>query len=130
MTIRTLPAGRRVLVVDDEKAIRDLVIMRLEIAGFATSAASDGLSALARIRDFKPHAMILDINMPLLDGFGLMARMGKDQLSTIPTLVLTARGQVDDVKRAITLGARDYLSKPFRDDHLLARMARLCRLDH
>lgn len=127
MTIRTLPAGRRVLVVDDEKAIRDLVTMRLEIAGFVTSAASDGLSALARIRDFKPHAMILDINMPMLDGFGLMARMGKDQLSTIPTLVLTARGQVEDVKRAITLGARDYLSKPFRDDHLLARMARLLR---
>lgn len=127
MTIRTLPTGRRVLVVDDEKAIRDLVTMRLEIAGFATSAASDGLSALARIRDFKPHAMILDINMPMLDGFGLMARMGKDQLSTIPTLVLTARGQVEDVKRAITLGARDYLSKPFRDDHLLARMARLLR---
>lgn len=127
MTIRTLPAGRRILVVDDEKAIRDLVTMRLEIAGFVTSAASDGLSALARIRDFKPHAMILDINMPLMDGFGLMARMGKDQLATLPTLVLTARGQAEDVKRAITLGARDYLSKPFKDDHLLARMARLLR---
>jgi DNA-binding response OmpR family regulator len=71
--------------------------------------------------------MILDINMPLMDGFSVMAQLGRDRLQALPTLVLTARHQAEDVKRAIELGARDYLAKPFAEARLLQRVARLFR---
>jgi DNA-binding response OmpR family regulator len=117
----------RVLIVDDDKSIADLIGMRLGVQGFETRCAHDGLIALARVRDFRPHAMILDINMPMMDGFGLMARLGAEKLAKLPTLVLTARHRAEDVKQAISLGARDYLAKPFGDAQLLSRVARLLR---
>jgi DNA-binding response OmpR family regulator len=70
--------------------------------------------------------MVLDINMPGLDGFGVL-RCLKTKGSMVPTLVLTARNQSSDVREAVALGARDFLAKPFKDQQLLARVARLLR---
>jgi len=69
---------------------------------------------------------VLDINMPRLDGFGLLRKMRQEGLN-VPTMVLTARNQPDDVRQAITLGARDFLAKPFKDEQLLQRVGRLLR---
>ena len=70
--------------------------------------------------------MVLDINMPMLDGFGVLEYMRAQSLTEkTPTLVLTARNSPEDVTRAIRLGARDYLSKPFKDEQLIARVGRL-----
>jgi len=118
---------KRVLVVDDDRAIGELICSRLAVLGFDTRQADDGLAAMARVKDFRPHAMILDINMPLMDGFSVMAQLGQARMKTLPTLVLTARHQAEDVKRAIELGARDYLAKPFEETRLLQRVARLFR---
>jgi len=118
--------GRRILVVDDEPHLLELITTRLSIAGYDTSAARDGREALARLADFQPEAMVLDINMPFIDGFEVLARMRAQGLGDrTPTMVLTARNNAADVAAAIELGAKDYLSKPFRDDQLLARVARL-----
>lgn len=114
----------RLLVVDDDPMMLELLVTRLELAGYAVSTARDGLEALRRVHKCRPQALILDINMPRLDGFGVLEQLNT---SRWPVLVLTARNQTQDVQRAISLGARDFLSKPFKDNQLLLRVARLLR---
>lgn len=117
---------RRVLVVEDDAFLLELITTRLEIAGFDTRSARDGSQALQRLAEFRPEAMVLDINMPVLDGFGVLMHMQAQGLTEkTPTMVLTARNSPEDVSKAIKLGARDYLSKPFKDEQLIARVGRL-----
>ena len=116
----------RVLVVEDDPIILDLITTRLDIAGYDTYFARDGFEGLKRLHELRPAAMVLDLNMPRLDGFGLLRKMRLEGLNT-PTMVLTARNQPDDVRQAITMGARDFLAKPFKDEQLLQRVGRLLR---
>lgn len=116
----------RVLVVDDDANVRDLIRVRLDQAGYDVHTARTGIEAIGRIGELNPGAMVLDINMPEMDGFGVLAAMQQKQVS-LPVLVLTARHAGDDVRRAIGLGAKDYLTKPFNEAQLLARVARLMR---
>lgn len=117
---------RRVLVVEDDTFLLELITTRLEIAGFDTRSARDGSLALQRLTEFRPEAMVLDINMPVLDGFGVLNHMrAQGLIEKTPTMVLTARNSPEDVSKAIKLGARDYLSKPFKDEQLIARVGRL-----
>jgi DNA-binding response OmpR family regulator len=117
----------RILVVDDDEAIRELLSMRLGVLGYTVQVAKDGAAALDRINDFKPDAMIVDISMPRLDGFGFLERLGVERVRQIPTLMLTARHAQADVRRAVELGARDFLAKPFDEHQLFRRVARLMR---
>ncbi len=119
--------NKKVLVVEDDAATRELVRLRLEVAGMQVGWAEDGQQAMSALRNFQPQLMVLDINMPVVDGFGLMSYLGRDGMAELPTLVLTARHRAEDVKRAIAMGARDCLAKPFDSHHLLMRMARLVR---
>ncbi len=121
-----MPGRARVLVVDDDSNVRDLIRVRLDAAGYDVHTARTGLEAIDRIGELSPSAMVLDINMPQMDGFGVLAAMKKEGKS-LPVLVLTARHAGDDVRRAIDLGAKDYLTKPFNELQLLARVARLMR---
>ena len=117
---------RRVLVVDDDPFLLELIMTRLVIAEYNVRGARDGREALQRITEFRPEAMVLDINMPILDGFGVLASMRAQGLTDKTlTMVLTARNNAEDVTKAIQLGAKDYLSKPFKDDQLLQRVGRL-----
>jgi DNA-binding response OmpR family regulator len=119
---------RRILVAEDDQGIRELIRARLTTAGYDTHTAHNGREALHRLRDLKPDGLILDINMPEVDGFGVLEALKTDEaLKYIPVLVLTARHGADDVKRAVGLGAKDFLSKPFNDGQLMARVARLLR---
>src|SRR5947209_1670389 len=95
---------RRVMTVDDDSAILELISTRLTLAGYDVFSARDGQEALARIQGIRPHAMVLDLNMPGLDGFGVLQRLGKAGTARVPTLVLTARHDTADVRRAIALG--------------------------
>ena len=118
----------RILVVDDDPAILELLTTRLLLAGFEVSSARDGSQALASIAEARPSAMVLDINMPVMDGFGVLKRLKEqDLLATLPTMVLTARHQKEDVVEAIKLGAKDYMAKPFDDQIFLQRISRLLR---
>ena len=116
----------RILIVEDDPIILDLITTRLDIAGYDTYFARDGFEGLSRLHELRPSALVLDLNMPRLDGFGLLRKMKLEGLNT-PTMVLTARNQPDDVQQAIVLGARDFLAKPFKDEQLLQRVGRLLR---
>lgn len=118
---------RRVLVVDDDRAILELVATRLTLAGYDVFSARDGREAVERVRALRPHAMVLDLNMPEVDGFGVLERLGPSTTASLPILVLTARHSSKDVQRAIALGARDYVAKPLKEGQLLLRVARLFR---
>ena len=121
-------AEQRILVVEDEPFVLELISTRLQIAGYIVSSARDGARAIQCLGETVPDAMVLDINMPGLDGFGVLEQMrAVPRWSQIPTMVLTARNRSEDVQRAMSLGARDYLTKPFEDAQLLRRVARLLR---
>jgi DNA-binding response OmpR family regulator len=117
----------RILVVDDDSAILELVRTRLTLAGYVVLAARDGREAIARLSERRYDAMVLDLNMPGVDGFQVLDQMKTLEFPAPPTLVLTARHDAADVTRAVQLGARDYLAKPFQDRQLLMRVARLFR---
>lgn len=121
-----MQAKPRILVAEDDAGIRDIIRTRLEMAGYDTHTARTGVEALRRIRELHPQGLLLDINMPEMDGFGVLSA-----LKTVPrapaVLMLTARHAPDDVRRAVQLGAKDYLTKPFNEIQLLARVARLLR---
>lgn len=121
--------GRRILVAEDDPDVRELLVTRLSIAGYAVTTARDGAEALSLMRDVSPAAVILDLNMPRMDGFEVLSAMQLDpRAAKLPVMVLTARNSPGDVKRVLELGARDYLSKPFSDQQMLARVSRLLRV--
>jgi len=116
------------LVADDDALVRELILTRLRLAGYQPYGARDGRDALARLRELKPQGLILDINMPEVDGFGVLGALRERGMTpALPVLVLTARHAADDVRKAIQLGAKDYLAKPFTQDQLMARVGRLLR---
>ena len=127
MTPTGEPQHRRILVVDDDRAIPELVSTALTLAGHHVFTARDGRAALQRIATLPMHAMVLDLNMPILDGFGVLEALAGQGMKPPPTLVLTARNQTSDVQKALQLGASDYLAKPFQTNQLLARVKRLLR---
>jgi DNA-binding response OmpR family regulator len=122
-----VPTKSRILVAEDDAGVRDLIRTRLDTAGYEVQTAHNGVEALDWIRGVHFDAVILDINMPEMDGFEVLAAMGSVSSVRIPVLVLTARHAAADVQRAISLGAKDYLAKPFNEVQLQARVARLLR---
>jgi len=118
----------RLLIADDDELLLELLTTRLELAGYVTYAARDGLQALRCAHEVRPEAMVLDLNMPRADGFEVLQTMARSpRMAQIPVLVLTVRNRPEDVRTAIRLGAKDYLTKPFEDRQLLRRVARLMR---
>jgi len=115
---------KKIVIAEDDDAILELVTIRLELAGYHAIGARTGFQALERVRSTQPDALILDIGLPQLDGFGVLAQLGR-RVETMPVCMLTARHSSSDVRRAILMGARAYLTKPFNDQSLVDRVARL-----
>lgn len=123
-----MQARPKIVVAEDDAGVRDLIRTRLAAAGCEVQVAHDGIEAIGHISHMRPDAVVLDINMPTLDGFGVLEIMRNRPFpKPIPVLVLTARHAGEDVRRAIQLGAKDYLTKPFNEAQLMARVARLLR---
>ncbi len=116
----------RVLVVDDEPNIRDLISMALRYQGFAVGTASNGREALASVTEFRPHLMILDIMLPDIDGFDIAERVNALRFD-IPIIFLTARDTTEDKIRGLTTGGDDYITKPFSLEELVARIRNILR---
>jgi two-component system, OmpR family, response regulator len=116
----------RVLVVDDDRNIADVLSMALRYEGFAVEVADGGRAALKGAERFRPHLIVLDVMMPDLDGFEVAKRLG-EQRSEIPILFLTARDTTEDKVRGLTLGGDDYVTKPFSVEELLARIRSILR---
>lgn len=111
----------KILVVDDEDGIRDLISDALSIGGFEVENSPDGLQALKTIRDHRFDLLILDVNMPKMDGFALLEKLRTDGIDT-PVIMLSARGQKVDINQGLRLGADDYMTKPFGLEELSLRI--------
>lgn len=112
--------------MDDEEGVRDLLGDALRVAGYSVSTASEGMSALTALRGAAADLLIIDINMPVMDGFELLEQLRKKGDHT-PALMLSARGERADVTRGLRLGADDYVTKPFGLEELLLRVGAILR---
>lgn len=116
----------RILVAEDETSLNDLLQDALRMNGYETISAKHGMEAVRLIREEKPELVILDINMPQLDGFGVIEKL-RNENNNIPIIVLTARDQKDDKSIGFGLGADDFVTKPFGLEELLMRVAAVLR---
>ncbi|WP_055586179.1 response regulator transcription factor [Peterkaempfera griseoplana] len=116
----------RILVVDDEPALRDALESSLAFEGYEVCTATDGLEALDAVQREQPELVLLDIMMPRMDGLTAVRRM-RSRGDTVPVLMLTARDAVGDRVTGLDVGADDYLAKPFELDELFARVRALLR---
>jgi DNA-binding response OmpR family regulator len=114
----------KVLIVDDEPDVLLLLRVNLEAAGYETVLAADGETALARIADSAPDLVLLDIMMPVMDGWGVL-RVLADRTAAPLVVVVSAKSSDRDVVRALTSGALEYITKPFDPDDLIAVVARV-----
>jgi two-component system OmpR family response regulator len=116
----------RVLVVDDEPNITELVALGLRYEGFEVATAGDGRGALRAVDEFRPGLLILDVRLPDIDGFEVCRRLRGDGVR-VPVVFLTARDSTEDKIAGLTIGGDDYLTKPFSLDELVARVRAIVR---
>lgn len=112
--------GIKILLVDDEPNILEFLEMGLQDEGFEVQTAQDGMSAVTLAKQFQPHIAILDVMMPGMDGFEVCKMLKKAE--NVAIIMLTAKDEVDDRVKGLTLGADDYMIKPFSFEELLARI--------
>ncbi|HUN66804.1 MAG TPA: sigma-54 dependent transcriptional regulator [Bacteroidota bacterium] len=110
--------GFRILVVDDEERIRHILALLLRDAGYIVETAADGISALSLAREFAPRLLIVDLQMPRMDGLETIARI-RDELPDTVGIILTAHGSIPSAVEAIKQGVYDYITKPFDNDQIL-----------
>jgi two-component system OmpR family response regulator len=120
------PEPFRILMVDDEPNIVDVVSMALRYQGFVVASATDGAGAIAAVASFKPHLIVLDIMLPDMEGFDVAKRLGA-QRAGLPIVFLTARDATEDKVRGLTMGGDDYVTKPFSLEELVARIRTILR---
>lgn len=117
---------KRILVVDDEPNINDLISTSLKFSGFEVRSAMNGAQALTIAEEFKPHALVLDVMMPGMNGFEVCEKLRKDGLK-VGVLFLTAKDSTDDKVTGLTIGGDDYMVKPFSLEELIARVRAILR---
>jgi two-component system OmpR family response regulator len=118
--------SHRVLVVDDEPNIADVISMALRYQGFEVATAATGAEALSAVRSFRPQLMLLDVMLPDMEGFEVARRLGAEH-ARVPIIFLTARDATEDKVRGLTVGGDDYVTKPFSLEELIARVRALLR---
>jgi two-component system KDP operon response regulator KdpE len=117
--------SKQILIVDDEPRMRRFVRMNLELEGLRVSEASDGLEAVRKVREELPNLVVLDVEMPHLDGFETLAEIRRT--SPVPVIMLTVRGEEDERIKGLDLGADDYITKPFSARELVSRINAVLR---
>ena len=119
---------KRIVIVEDEKDMADLVARRLVREGYVVETASDGVAGLDKIRSRLPDLAIVDIMLPRMSGLDLLSELRKEpRTANIPVIIMTAKGEESDVVVGLTLGADDYVVKPFGLSILVARMTAVLR---
>ena len=126
MTTAAVKTMQRILVVDDESSISELISTSLRFVGFDVRTAANGAQALAMAEEFKPHAMVLDVMLPDLDGFEVCKKIRNEGVDT-GVLFLTAKDGMEDKVKGLTLGGDDYMTKPFSLEELVARLKSILR---
>lgn len=115
----------KLLVVDDDLELNEILTFTLQRAGFQVLSAYDGVSALQLWRDEQPDLILLDVNMPRLDGFGVLRQVRRE--TSTPVILLTVRDEEEDIVQGLEAGADDYISKPFSPRQLVARVRAVLR---
>jgi two-component system OmpR family response regulator len=118
--------SRRILVVDDEENLRTMLVAALRHSGYEVEQAADGATGLKAARELKPDLIVLDVMMPVLDGFAMCKRL-RETGDRTPVIFLTARDASHDKVEGLNLGGDDYLPKPFSLDELVARVEAVSR---
>ncbi len=126
MTVSAPPPEARLLVVDDEPYIADLLATGLRFVGFEVRTAGAGMEALTAVRDWHPDALVLDVMLPDLDGFEVTRRL-RSEGRQVPVLFLTARDATEDKVSGLTIGGDDYVTKPFSLEEVIARVRAVLR---
>ena len=116
----------RILVVDDEPNLVEVITMALRFQGFEVRGAETGREALAAVTSFRPHLIVLDVMLPDMEGFEVAARLGA-QRNGVPIIFLTARDTTEDKVRGLSGGGDDYMTKPFSLEELVARIRTILR---
>jgi two-component system KDP operon response regulator KdpE len=119
------PDEKLILVVDDEPRMVRFVRLNLELEGYQVAEAGDGMEALEKVRDELPDLVLLDVMMPEMDGFETLKRLR--EISTVPVIMLTVKGDEEDRIRGLELGADDYVTKPFSPRELASRIRAVLR---
>jgi two-component system OmpR family response regulator len=119
----------RVLVVDDEQTLTDLLSMALRLEGWDIRAAGDGRAAVRAAREFRPDVVVLDIMLPDMDGLEVLRKL-RSETPDVPVLFLTAKDAVEDRIAGLTAGGDDYVTKPFSLEEVVARVRGLLRRTH
>jgi two-component system KDP operon response regulator KdpE len=117
--------AERILAIDDDQLLLQLIQRSLESGGYEVSIACDGQSGLQQFHEFQPHLVILDVMMPHMDGWETCRRVR--EVSTVPIIMLTALGSHQDIVKGLNMGADDYLVKPFHPEELQARVEAVLR---
>ncbi|HOW27944.1 MAG TPA: response regulator [Elusimicrobiota bacterium] len=119
-------SNKKILVVDDEHNIADLLMVVLTGAGYTVRAAYNGVEGLREVQSFQPNLVILDVNMPQLDGWGVLSSIRATEATRkLPVLMCTQRDLISDVERAEMLGASGYIAKPFEIDRVLHKVQQM-----
>lgn len=120
--------GRRVVIVDSDRTVLELLQIRLGLGGFETYIERTGASGLEAIRRVRPAAVVLELKLPDLDGFGILQALNpRGEGINFPTLIIGRHLGPEDIQRAVSLGARDCMTKPFSGADVLGRVSRMFR---
>ena len=120
---------KRILLVEDEDNLRELVQNRLEKGGFEVVTAADGFQAVIKARQAQPDLVILDLMIPKMDGYTVCRLFKSGGMAQIPIIMFTARSSPDDVRRGLDTGADAYVCKPFESSVLLSKVTELLKID-
>lgn len=122
------PRGLKVVIAESDRTVLELLQIRLDVAGYHTCVARTGRAALDILKTIRPAAMVLDLNLPDMDGFQVLHLMNpRAEKPQFPTLVVGRKLSIDDIKRAVDLGARDCMAKPFSGADVLERVSRMLK---
>jgi DNA-binding response OmpR family regulator len=114
----------KILVVEDDRFLRELIVKKLNQEGFATETAVDGEEGLSKIKEIKPDLVLLDLILPTIDGFEVLRKLKEEDLvPSLPVIILSNLGQREDIERGLSLGATDYLVKAhFTPDEIIQKI--------
>jgi two-component system, OmpR family, alkaline phosphatase synthesis response regulator PhoP len=116
-------SNQTIVVAEDQQHVRKLIMYKLENSGYQVVTAEDGVDALAKIREIKPTLVLLDVMMPLMTGFEVLAALKQEEgTKNIPVILVTAQSREDEILRGLEFGAEDYITKPFSPNELAARV--------